>query len=381
MTAIRSPIRSTCAGGRHHAVVAIHDPWTERAAVITGDAVGAVERPAIRSTLATSTLRMSTTPPTLAGGGGGRGDRARLRHLCADRELVSGPIRSTTTMPTSWRSTAPTRSPIPSRCSPRTARLRSSGHHHWRERAAVITGSVSRRHHRSRQRNNGTPTAAGNLDVHDADNPNDAGRGRARDRQHRRLRHLCGDCGRALDYTRQHQRRRAGAQRRRHLTDTFNAVTADGTARLVTVTSTRRTTRGAHVRCGRRGRRVRNQIDTGKPQRCGCRQHHRRPVWPGGGGAATANGYGPMRCTRTAFGATTLITRMPTSGAEGRRHVTAYLHGAHPGRHGSGRHGHHTGANEAAVITAAQPATSPSRQRQQTARRRRPATSIPHRRR
>ena len=77
----------------------------------------------------------------------------------------------------------------------------------------------------------GTPTATGDLNSTDVDNPSDIWHAvaiAATERQ--RLRHLHADGGRALDlHARQQQCRCAGAQCRQTLTDTFTAITIDGT--------------------------------------------------------------------------------------------------------------------------------------------------------
>ena len=83
--------------------------------------------------------------------------------------------------------------------------------------AAVITGPVTGTVVEAGGVANGTPgtpTATGDLNSTDVDNPNDAwSRGRHGDRQRQRLRHLHADSGRGLDlHAGQQQCRGAGAQ-------------------------------------------------------------------------------------------------------------------------------------------------------------------------
>ena len=107
--------------------------------------------------------------------------------------------------------------------------------------AAVITGDITGSVVEAGGVANGTPgtpTATGDLNFTDVDNPSDAwtavGDG---DRQRQRLRQLHADGGRGVDlHAGQQQRRVQALNVGDTLTDTFTATTVDGTAQLVTVT-------------------------------------------------------------------------------------------------------------------------------------------------
>ena len=131
--------------------------------------------------------------------------------------------------------------------------------------------------------------------------------GRGRRRQRQRLRQLRADGDRGVDlHARQRQCRGAGAQRGATLTDSFTALTADGTAQLVTITING--ANDAAVITGDRG----GSCDRGRRHRQRHARHaDRRPAisiptdvdnpddtWQAvRHGAATANGYGTYTLT------------------------------------------------------------------------------------
>ena len=164
------------------------------AAVITGDAAGAVtESPAAGPTAATSMPPTSTTPPT-PGRRWRRAPRPRngFGTYHADGERACGPTRSTTATPPCRRSTA--RDTLTDTFTVLTAGRHGAARHRHdprRERRRGHHRHRGRRRHRGRQRQQRHADRDRQPRLHRRRQPERRMvRGGGRNRQHRRLRHL-----------------------------------------------------------------------------------------------------------------------------------------------------------------------------------------------